>query len=113
MNRRTFIKALGAGAAAVTLAGDLSSLHAEAATQDVFVSEGWASTTLQAGDVFTIAGRYEVHPVTGMETGFLQQFMVTQTVTADSGDEEVSIHPRIDMSSIVKARQVNLLGTWA
>lgn len=43
-----------------------------------------ASTgTIKAGDVFTVAGVYAVHPQTRVSTGRLQQFVVLQDATAD------------------------------
>lgn len=47
-------------------------------------TNGWASgaATLNAGDVFTIAGVYEVNPQNYASTGQLMQFVVTQTTTS-------------------------------
>jgi hypothetical protein len=48
---------------------------------------GWASgaTTLNAGDVLTIAGVYAVHDETKANLGYLKQFVVTTTVSDSSG----------------------------
>lgn len=46
---------------------------------------GTGSQTLKAGDVFTIAGVYAVHPVTKDTLPDLQQFVVTADNTASSG----------------------------
>lgn len=40
--------------------------------------------TVTAGEVFTVAGVYSVHPITKVNTGQLQQFVSTTTVTADA-----------------------------
>lgn len=40
--------------------------------------------TVTAGEVFTVAGVYSVHPITKVSTGQLQQFVSTTTVTADA-----------------------------
>ena len=48
---------------------------------------------LVAGDVFTIAGVYSVHPETKVSTGQLQQFVVT--AAAASGATSISISPSI------------------
>ncbi|MBK9497026.1 MAG: hypothetical protein IPO08_21445 [Xanthomonadales bacterium] len=40
-----------------------------------------AATTFKAGDVFTVAGCYRVHPETKVSTGVLQQFVVTADCT--------------------------------
>jgi hypothetical protein len=45
-----------------------------------------SSTTVTAGDVFTIAGVYAVNPQTRLSTGSLQQFVVTAAQTASGGD---------------------------
>ena len=47
-------------------------------------TNGWASgaATLNAGDVFTIAGVYEVNPQNYASTGQLMQFVVTATTTS-------------------------------
>jgi hypothetical protein len=45
-----------------------------------------SSTTVTAGDVFTIAGVNAVNPQTRLSTGSLQQFVVTAAQTASSGD---------------------------
>jgi len=47
-------------------------------------TDGWASsTTLKAGDVFTIDSVYMVNPKTKAATSILQNFVVTADVTAD------------------------------
>ncbi|MBV8593344.1 MAG: hypothetical protein JOZ27_03470 [Caulobacteraceae bacterium] len=48
---------------------------------------------MNAGDVFTIAGVYRVHPETKLSTGQLQQFVVTAAYTGGAGT--VSISPAI------------------
>lgn len=49
------------------------------------VTDGWANSTavLKAGDVFTIAGIYEVNPMTRASTGRLKQFVSKGDVTSD------------------------------
>ena len=51
--------------------------------------------TLVKGDVITIAGVNAVHPLTGQDTGSLQQFVVTGTVTVSTGTA-VKIYPSIN-----------------
>ena len=48
---------------------------------------------IAAGDVFTIAGVYKVHPETKVSTGVLQQFVVT--AAASSGATSLAISPAI------------------
>ena len=45
-----------------------------------------STTTVTAGDVFTMAGVYAVNPQTRLSTGSLQQFVVTAAQTASGGD---------------------------
>jgi P22 coat protein - gene protein 5 len=48
---------------------------------------GWASgaTTLNKGDIFTIAGVFSVNPLSYSSTGRLQQFVVTATTSDSTG----------------------------
>lgn len=48
---------------------------------------------LVAGDVFTVAGVFRVHPETKQSTGILQQFVVT--AAASSGTTSIAISPAI------------------
>jgi len=62
------------------------------------ITNGWTASTasLNAGDVFTIAGVFAVNPRSKVSTGYLQQFVVQSPVTADgSGNITVSIAPAI------------------
>lgn len=58
---------------------------------------GWNSgaTTLNAGDVFTIAGVNAVHDETKASLGYLKQFVVTATVSDTSGAITAVISPGI------------------
>lgn len=62
-------------------------------SQDL-VTTGYGSTTLTAGDVFTIADLYMVNPKTKASTGILQQFVVLTAHTNDDTDT-ISISPPI------------------
>lgn len=66
-------------------------------TGSSLLTQAWASsaTTLNAGDVFTIAGVYEVNPQSYASDGTLQQFVVTQTVSDTTGAMTISIAPPI------------------
>ena len=44
------------------------------------------AATFNQGDVFTVAGVYAVNPQTRQSTGSLQQFVVTSTIAASSGN---------------------------
>lgn len=51
--------------------------------------------TLVKGQILTISGVNAVHPLTGQDTGSLQQFVVTETVTVGTGTA-VKIYPSIN-----------------
>lgn len=51
------------------------------------------TTTFKAGDVFTVAGCFRVHPETKASTGVLQQFVVTADYAGGAGD--LSFSPAI------------------
>lgn len=62
------------------------------------ITNGWTASTsvLNQGDVFTIAGVNAVNPQNRNSNRALQQFVVTQSVTADgSGNKTISISPSI------------------
>lgn len=68
-------------------------------TGATLVTDGWtaaAAARLKKGDVFTIAGVYQVNPQSRQSTGQLQQFVVTADVSSDgSGNASVPIYPSI------------------
>lgn len=67
-------------------------------TGSSLATDGWtaSSAVLKRGDIITIEGVYRVHPETKLSTGVLQQFVVTEDVTADvSGNATVKISPSI------------------
>lgn len=55
--------------------------------------------TLKQGQVLTIAGIYSVHPLTGVATTTLQQFVVTSDVTFGATTGTVGIYPAIRASA--------------
>lgn len=54
-----------------------------------------AADTFKAGQVFTIAGVYKTHPLTGELTKDLQQFVIVADVTAVGATAEIEIYPEI------------------
>lgn len=64
------------------------------------ITNGWVSgeVTLQAGDVFTIAGVYAVNPVTKETLSFLKQFAVVTTISDSSGDITLTMTPAAILS---------------
>jgi hypothetical protein len=51
----------------------------------ISINGGTGTATVEAGDVFTIAGVYTVNPQTRESTGSLQQFVVLEKTTATGG----------------------------
>lgn len=52
-----------------------------------------ATDTIKAGDVFTIAGVYDVNPVTKAPLGFLKMFTVVSDATAAANETDLVISP--------------------
>lgn len=61
------------------------------------ITDGWTSgsSTLNEGDVFTIANVYSVNPQTKQSTGVLQQFVVTAQISDTAGAKTIAISPSI------------------
>jgi hypothetical protein len=61
------------------------------------VTNGWngSSSTVLAGDVFTIAGVYAVNPMSGASTGVLRKFVATANATSSAGAMTISVSPSI------------------
>lgn len=57
------------------------------------VTVATGATTFKAGDIFTVAGCFRVHPETKVSTGVLQQFVVTADYAGGAGS--VSFAPAI------------------
>ena len=66
-------------------------------TGSTLVVDGWASgaTSLKKGDIFTVAGVFQVNPVSYASTGQLQQFVVTADVSDTAGEISIPISPAI------------------
>lgn len=54
-----------------------------------------AADTFKAGQIFTIAGVFKTHPLTGEVTKDLQQFVIVADVTSAGATAEVEIFPEI------------------
>ena len=57
------------------------------AGDSTIATDGWANSTqvLNAGDIFTIAGVFEVNPMNRQATSQLKQFVALEDVTSDGG----------------------------
>lgn len=67
-----------------------------------------ASNTIKKGTIFTIAGVFAVHPLTGTPYGTtLQQFVVTADFTASGTTGTISIYPEIQPSATIQNRTVS------
>lgn len=63
---------------------------------DTLIVTGFTSgDVITKGSVFTIAGVYAVHPLTGQPYANLQQFVVTEDFTAANATGPVKIYPEI------------------
>lgn len=65
---------------------------------DVIKLKAGTAGTLLKGTIFTIAGIYAVHPLTGLTTGDLQQFVVRADTTVATTATDVPIYPAISAS---------------
>ncbi|TCB77444.1 P22 phage major capsid protein family protein [Acinetobacter sp. ANC 4173] len=54
-----------------------------------------AADTFKAGQIFTIAGVYKTHPLTGELTKDLQQFVIVADVTSAGATADIDIYPEI------------------
>jgi hypothetical protein len=85
----------------------------------IVLTQASVSTTLKAGDVFTVADCYAVNPQTRETTGSLFQFVVLADATASSGDWTVTVAPIYTSASALAtvnsfptaAKAVTFLGT--
>jgi hypothetical protein len=59
----------------------------------IVLTQGSVTTTINAGDVFTVAGCFAVNPQTRESTGSLFQFVALTTVAAVAGDWTVTVAP--------------------
>jgi hypothetical protein len=58
-------------------------------------TDGWDASTLNAGDVITIGGVYDVNPVTKATLAHLKMFVVLDDVVTAAGDTAIKISPPI------------------
>jgi len=92
---RTTPAAVNGAAQQVTYTGAQMNTY----TQSLAVDGLGVSTTIKAGEVFTIAGVYAVNPVSKTKLSFLQQFVVTADATATAGGAAtLTISPAIIVS---------------
>ncbi len=73
-------------------------------TGSTIITQAWASgaTTLNKGDVFTMAGCNSVNPLSYADTGRLQQFVVTATISDTTGAMTIAISPSIITSGALQ-----------
>jgi hypothetical protein len=64
----------------------------------ILLEQGSVSTTIKAGDVFTVADCYAVNPQTRESTGSLYQFVALADATAVSGTWTVTVYPMYSAS---------------
>lgn len=73
-------------------------------TGATIITAAWASgaTTLNKGDIFTMAGCNSVNPLSYQDTGRLQQFVVTATISDTTGAMTIAISPSIITSGALQ-----------
>ena len=79
-------------------------------TGSTIAIDGWASgaSTLNKGDIFTIAGVYSVNPLAYTSTGRLQQFVVTATTSDVTGEmATLPISPSIITSGALQTVNIS------
>lgn len=81
---------------AATTCGNAGTGNAWTSTT-VLSTTGWASgaSTLNAGDVLTVAGVFACHPETKVSLGYLKQFVVTAQISDTAGEIDAVISPAI------------------
>lgn len=93
MNRRSFLRLAGAAAAGFAL--DPEQLLWRPGVRTFFLppqrSIVTATTRMGRGDLFTIAGQFLRHPVSGVEVPYLQHFVVTDVVEAGDPDPALAV----------------------
>lgn len=57
------------------------------------IDTGTGTNTITRGSVFTVAGVFAVHPLTGVSLGTLQQFTVTANLTLSAGAGTLAFYP--------------------
>lgn len=76
----------------------VNGVPAEGATT-LAIDTGTGTNTIKKGTVFTIAGVFAVHPLTGVAYNTLQQFVVLADVTLAAGAGTISIYPALRASA--------------
>lgn len=74
---------------------------------NLVIGGAMAGDTFKAGQVFTIAGVYQLHPITRQSTGRLMQFAILKDVTAAGTTAQLSIFPDITPNMINTDKQAN------
>ncbi len=70
-----------------------------AGATSVAVDGGTGTNTIKKGSVFTFAGVYAVHPLTGVATTTLQQFTVLADVTLAAGAGTITFYPAVNATA--------------
>jgi hypothetical protein len=81
-----------------TAAMAVNGVTAEGAT-GIVTDGGTGTNTIRVGTVFTIAGVFSVHPLTGVSTGRLMQFVATATTTLAAGAGTIACFPALRASA--------------
>ena len=93
INMSQSIKQFTTGSRDATAATTVGSTISSEGTSTISLSQGSVTTTIKAGDVFTVAGVFAVNPQTRETTGSLFQFVALADATAVSGTWTVTVAP--------------------
>jgi P22 coat protein - gene protein 5 len=95
------------GAAQQKTIDDVKNSGGMPGSQTLNVTGLGAAGTVKAGEVFTIAGVFDVNPVTKVTLPYLKQFVVTADATADgAGLAALTICPAIILSGAFKSAHI-------
>jgi hypothetical protein len=101
-NAPTFTTGPMGGTPLVNGASQNTSYDTTGTNTQSLITDGWtasAASRVKQGDVFTLAGVYDVNPVTKATLPFLKQFVVTADGSSDgSGNLTLTIAPQIIVS---------------
>ncbi len=94
MSQNVPVHTCGTRTNATPLIDDSGATYAVLGNTTVHVDGHHAGTsTITAGDVFTVSAVYQVNPETKQSTGVLQQFVVTTAAAASSNEGDLTVAP--------------------
>jgi len=119
VNMSQSIKQFTTGSRSATASTTTGAAVTSEGATSLTLTQGSVTTTIKAGDVFTIADCYSVNPQTRETTGSLFQFVALADATAVSGTWTVTVAPMYSAASALatmdslpaNSKTVTFLGT--